>query len=99
MPKQSRGELRSSSERPSHGWLGLVRKRSRIAQRRGVALGLFPFKARRRAHSLAYATEAATRKGDNRTSKAGNFFSENHLTAGFGALRRPSGKACKGAHS
>ncbi len=40
---------------------------------------LFPFKARRRAHSLVYAIEAATRKGDNRTSKTGNFFSENRL--------------------
>ncbi len=40
---------------------------------------LFHFKARRRAHSLAYATEAATQKGDNRTSKTGNFFSENGL--------------------
>jgi len=40
---------------------------------------LFPFKAWRRAHSFAYATEAATQKGDNRTSKTGNLISENHL--------------------
>jgi hypothetical protein len=35
--KRSRGELRSSSERPSQGGLGPVRKRSRIAWRRGAA--------------------------------------------------------------
>ena len=83
VPKQSRGELRLSSERPSHGRLGLVRKRSGIASRRGVALGLLPFKAQRRARSLAYATVAATRKGDDGNSKKGNFFfgqSPNFLT-------------------
>ncbi len=40
---------------------------------------LLPFKARRRAHRLGYTTEAATQKGDNRTSKTSNFFSENRL--------------------
>ena len=40
MPKQSRGELCSSSERPSHGRLELVRKRSRVSGGLGAANGM-----------------------------------------------------------
>ena len=40
---------------------------------------LFVFKARRRAHSRVYVTEAATTKTDDRASKTGKLFLDDSL--------------------
>ncbi len=62
VPKQSGGETCSISKCSSHGRLGRVRKRSRIASRRGVVQAC---------NAGIVSVEADTRKGDARTSKIG----------------------------
>ena len=62
--------------------LRAVRSRPRITSRYCAAMS-FVFKARRRAHSRAYVTVAATPKTDGRASRIGKLFLDGSLVCAF----------------